>query len=123
MSFPNVGLFFIIVQFMVTALVNLLLFSWFDRHRDIADKRESFVTLVGEKTTRIFIWILFVFNAALMAGTLMFSLEWTISVAVIFLMNASLFLLFIYPDGFEIDDRYRLLGDGIFFLPLLYFLM
>lgn len=123
MSFPGFELSLIICQFMLTALINLLLFSWFDRHRDSADKRHSFVTLVGGKTTRVFIWLLFALNVALMSLSVVYSFQMLSSVAIVFVMNVSLFLLFFRPTGFEIEDRYRLLGDGIFFLPLLYFLM
>ena len=122
-SRPGVGLSLIIAQFMITALINLLLFSWFDRHRDAVDKRESFVTLVGARGTQVTIWILFILNGILMMVLVMESLQWINSMLVILMMNVSLFLLFIRPGFFEVNDRYRLLGDGIFFLPLLYFLM
>jgi len=42
---------------------------------------------------------------------------------VLFAMNLTLFILWKWPFVFQINDRYRFLGDGIFFLPLIYLLL
>jgi hypothetical protein len=119
-SFPGLELSLIIVQFIITALINLLLFSWFDRNRDNDDKRASFVTMAGEKVTRMSIWFLFLTNGVLMTLSTVHPWQSVNSVFIILLMNASLLLLFVRPKVFEVNDRYRLLGDAIFYLPCLY---
>jgi hypothetical protein len=118
---PDVDLVLVIGQFMTTALINLLLFSWCDRKNDTLDKRESFVTLVGGNA-KMFLWTLFVFNGALMVYSILYFTYMMDSVAIIFLMNVILLLIFLQPKRFEINDRFRLLGDSIFLLPFFYLL-
>jgi len=48
----------LIVQFMMVAWLNLLIFSWFDREDDKQDRQPSFVTMLGEPVTRASIWCL-----------------------------------------------------------------
>jgi hypothetical protein len=122
-TIPSVDVSLIIAQFMITALINLLLFSWFDRHCDSVDKRESFVTLVGETVTQITIRILFALNGLLIVLAAFAFPQVMNNVFIIFFMNILLFILHSRPAIFEVNDRYRLLGDSIFFLPLLYYLM
>lgn len=115
--------FLFIVQFVLTALLNLLLFSWFDRDNDNQDKRDSVVTFLGDQKTKLVVWFTFALNAVLMGSSILFFPEIESKVLIIFFMNAILLLIFIQPQHFKIDDRFRLMGDGIFLLPLLHLLM
>jgi hypothetical protein len=119
----NAGLALIISQFVLTALLNLLLFSWFDHHNDIKDKRESFVTLIGERASRQIISFLFLLNASLMLATILYSSALINQELIIFLMNFMLAFVFIQRKRFEVNDRFRLVGDCIFLFPVLYFLL
>ncbi|HEY9007560.1 MAG TPA: hypothetical protein VIM75_15585 [Ohtaekwangia sp.] len=103
-----------IAQFCLTALINLILFSWFDHERDKQDNNISFVTILGEKTTRIFIWILF--------GLAIFITGIHISLAdiIILLMNVVLLIIFVASRYFAISDRFRLVGDFVFVMPAIY---
>jgi len=117
------GTVLIIGQFVLTALLNLLLFSWFDHNNDIKDKRESFVTLVGERISRQIILFLFVLNAILILVSLLYSSNLVLQELIIFLMNFTLVVIFIQPKRFEVNDRFRLIGDCIFLFPVLYFFL
>jgi 4-hydroxybenzoate polyprenyltransferase len=101
------------------ALINLLLFSLFDKKDDEKDKRQSFVTLSGERATR---WIIIVLSSAnmLLLSYLFFKWNETLVVIIPFLMNTALIIIMIFNRWFEKNSRYRLLGDAIFLLPLLY---
>jgi hypothetical protein len=105
----------LLVQFFLLALTNLLLFSWFDHERDARDKRSSFVTIVGPARTRSIISLLFIVTALLTV----FSHELKASG---YLLAADSFLLciFLWPDFFRKTDRFRLVGDAIFFILLAY---
>lgn len=117
------GLTLLIGQFILSALLNLLLFSWFDQNNDIKDKRESFVTLVGERTTKKIIVFLFISNAVLMGASLLYSPDLMYQELIIFLMNFVLAVVFIQRRLFAVNDRFRLVGDCIFLFPVLYFLL
>jgi 4-hydroxybenzoate polyprenyltransferase len=106
----------IIASFLGTALINLILFSWFDYERDLRDGNISFVTVLGERTSRTVIVLLF------LVVTILSIIPWSTAGCVILLMNALLLFTYIYHRYFSIHDRFRILGDFVFMLPVLYLL-
>jgi hypothetical protein len=48
----------LLLNFFITALLNIILFSWFDRERDKADNQQSLVLVLGDIVTRRLIYIL-----------------------------------------------------------------
>jgi 4-hydroxybenzoate polyprenyltransferase len=116
----DLSLVIIISQFVLTALLNLLLFSWFDRHNDKQDKRESFVTLAGEHRAKDILKFVFLLNIMLLVYSSIYMPDRTI---ILFLMNAILIFMFVRPQYFQQDDRFRIVGDGVFLIPILYWLL
>jgi hypothetical protein len=108
----------LITQFIITALINLLLFSWFGRSQDEQDNHSSFATTMGWDATKNFLMLLFFLQGGLTFIQLMS--ENAMAVVVLVLMNALLLLIFIFRKYFQESDRYRLLGDAVFFVPLIY---
>jgi 4-hydroxybenzoate polyprenyltransferase len=106
----------IILSFFITALINLILFSWFDHERDLRDGNISFVTVLGERTSRTVITLLFLVVMVLVAISV------SVAGLVILLMNALLLITFIFYRYFSMHDRFRILGDFVFTLPLVYLL-
>ncbi len=104
-----------IVQFLLVALLNLIIFSWFDYENDLQDKRVSFVTIVGKKASRIFI----IFQFALSTILLVVAFSFQVEMIVFFVMNVILLFIFVFHSYLAHDDRYRLLGEAIFFVPVL----
>lgn len=109
----------LVVTFVITALLNLLIFSWFEWDQDQKDKRASFVTRLGRQNTKRVIWALYaiqltIFLLVLLKGTNQLELLSIVS------MNVILLVIFIYPRRFMDADRYRLVGDFVFLLPLLH---
>ncbi len=111
-----------ILQFGIIALINLLLFSLFDNERDLQDKHQSFTTSFGVKATQTVLAILFIVNTTLIVTQVRAEgfQAFTFTMAS---MNAILLIIRINKKYFEVNDRYRLLGDAIFLLPLFYFLI
>ena len=114
--------YMLIIQFGVTALANLIMFSWFDREFDQQDKRYSFVTKTGEPATRFVIWLLLILQLIMafiqwIDGTLL------IPALIVGCMGVCLLLIFIYRAQLEKNDYYRVLGDAVFFLPSTYLLL
>lgn len=108
----------IIIQFALIALLNLVIFSWYDVANDRRDGNTSFVTLIGEKRSSLFIWTLLVINFILSVFSAPTGATVTITV-----MNTVLLIIFAGTPFFSKDDRYRLIGDAIFFIPLIYVLL
>ena len=109
----------LVATFVITALINLILFSWFEWEHDLMDKRLSLVTRFGERSARSMIWLLYGVQMLLFAliadeGTKLSELS------CIATMNLILLIIFVAPARFKHDDQYRLVGDSIFLLPVLY---
>ncbi len=107
----------LMIQFGLTALINLMLFSWFDFQHDARDEQQSFTTTFGERTTKKFIMVLFLIMVLLSALQFMVSYNSSAS-TILILMNAMLLFIFLNKEYFKVNDRYRLLGDSIFIFPL-----
>jgi 4-hydroxybenzoate polyprenyltransferase len=106
-------------QFFLIALLNLLIFSWFDADRDQRDSLSSFVTRFGKHSTRTLIRILFLLIVVL-SFFQFFSGEQLIALTTMLFMTLILLIIFSYPRIFEKNETYRLVGDAIFFLPILF---
>ena len=119
----DLSLSLLVAQFVLTALLNLILFSWFDRQNDLHDKRDSIVTVTGEKGAKRFLEAVFLLNIVLLVGSVIYVPNMIDEVAVLFFMNAILIFIFVRSQYFETSDRFRLIGDAVFLLPIIYFLL
>lgn len=105
-TFAFIGAFFLI------ALINLLIFSWYDHDRDKAGGHFSAVTSLGRPATRMVIWVLIGTTA------LSIALSGFGAGPMILLVMLVLHLgIFLFEGFFAAGDRYRLFGDAIFLLP------
>jgi len=112
----------LILQFGMIVWINLLLFSLIDQPRDEKDSHQSFATSLGQGITKKALVFLFSVSMGLVLSQLFLSSSVTGATIVMVLMNALLLLIFLKRDFFEKEDRYRLLGDAVFLLPLIYLL-
>jgi 1,4-dihydroxy-2-naphthoate octaprenyltransferase len=108
----------VVVQFFLTALINLILFSLFDKDSDRQDHHPSLVNYLGSKWSGRLLIFLFCLQAAMLLVSLGAKEEW-----ILLTMNGVLLTLFLFKRYFEKGDRFRLWGDAIFFLPFLYFIL
>lgn len=108
--------------FFLAALLNLMIFSWFDQEKDIKDHRQSFVTLFGSPFTKV--WIYFLFVVFFLLSMWLLVIAQMPGLAAVFLaMGAVLLILFAKADVFKHNESFRLIGDAIFFLPGVYILL
>ncbi len=112
-----------IVQFGLVVLTNLLLFSWFDWLHDQHDRHHSFTTTFGEQITSKVLLFLIVANAVLTGAQFLFFPLHPMYVFTIILMQLILLIIFFNQRFFENNDRYRILGDAVFLLPIMDILM
>lgn len=111
----------LVIVFAMTALTNLLIFSWFDRQSDEADRHHSFATAFGDKYTKAFIVITFSITFILAAW-----MTWQgalTEMLILLIMNFIMLFVFLSNRHYTVDDRFRRAGDFIFFLPVVYLLL
>lgn len=107
----------LITQLFIVALINLLLFSWFEYDIDKKDGHSSFVIqwgkatggkwVIGLATINFLITIWLVVQTSWLAPLLFLS------------MTVVLIVIFFSHTFFQINARYRLLGDAVFFIPII----
>lgn len=110
----------ILVQFFIVVLLNLFIFSLFDRGVDESEGHRSLTVSKGKHYVIRMIQglllinvVLFVMNVFLLPVYL-----WKYQLLVV-LMSFSLGLIYKYFNFFAINDRFRLLGDFVFIYPLI----
>jgi len=103
----------------LSALVNLILFSWFERKQDQQEGFTSLVLFLGEK--KISSILTFIFVLTLLGAILLFQLRDSWRLAVFFLAAGAMnFGIWKYSDFFSKNNRYRAVGDAVFLLPLIW---
>lgn len=108
-------------QYFFLALGNLLLFSWFEADIDRQDGHSSFALSAGRPLVRSLIYACLA--AAGISSVMFLSVVATSVVTVVvqgtvLVMTLTLLVLTLWPAYFQKHERYRLLGDGIFVLPI-----
>lgn len=111
--------YLVITKFVITAMMNLLLFSLFDHQQDRVHQQHSFVTWFGPRSTRMGILCLGGLN--ILSGMWLWEID-TRAAAVFILMNLTLLSLLFLGRRVGTDNYYRILGDAVFFLPAIYLL-
>jgi 4-hydroxybenzoate polyprenyltransferase len=110
------------ILFFNTALINLILFSWFDVENDLADKQPSLATIIGHNATVGLLTILFAIQFSLLVYAYLAD-YYSNAIAVFTLMFVILFAVFLKAGWFAAADKYRLTGDAVFLIPLLHVLL
>ncbi len=117
----NFGYGLVIFQFLVIAWTNLLLFSWFDYDEDRTDLQDSFVTIAGKRFAYYFIGAVGIFNLCL--SWWLWKIDFNLQVIVILaFMQLILLVILLLHRPMKRGNVYRLLGDAVFALPLVYIL-
>lgn len=111
--------YILVIQFALTALINLLIFSWYSYNEDKRDNFHSLVTVGGINLTRFALCGCWVINLLL---SLYQSTSGHFYESIIILVIATvLILIFIFSRFFSLNNRYRYLGDLLFLIPLIYY--
>jgi len=109
----------LIAHFTMTVFIGLLLFSYFDHSNDKQDGQQSFSTLAGKKNTVAIIIVLLIINFIL-ATIIAIACKLTISATITILsINLGLLTILLKRNYFLVNDRYRLIGDALFFIPII----
>ena len=96
-----------------------ILASWFDYENDLHDGHASFTTTFGKQHTGYFLVILHGLIFLLLIINVFFAENRLQLFAIVIesFMNLALLLLLLFPDVMQKNDRYRILGEMVFWLP------
>lgn len=110
----------VVLPFFLLALMNLLIFSYFETETDKQNRQRSLSTAIGSDTVGKIIMVLFAL--ILTINLTMVRIEATPLYLMISVTRTAmafiLFGLFYRSEFFYENERYRLLGDAVFLLPL-----
>lgn len=96
-----------------------VLASWFDYENDLHDGHSSFTTTFGKNNTRYFLIALHIIIFLLLKVNIFFTDNWIQfgSIIIEAFMNLGLLLMLLNPRIMEKNERYRIFGEMIFWLP------
>ncbi len=118
-------LFLLFAQYSGLALANLALFAWFEYNSDELDFAQSLATQYGKKKARVIALTSLLIVLSLSANSMIWlppNPQWVYAQFIILIMTAILFAILFQPQFFSRNERYRWVGDGIFIIPLLFYL-
>jgi hypothetical protein len=104
----------LIAQFVLIVFINMLLFAKMSYTTDLRDRQNSLFTTLGPRASDWLIAGSFVVFGIVMVLPSVTDI-WI--KAIMALMALTLLVIFLFPDYFRSEERYRLLGDSIFLLP------
>lgn len=110
-----------ILAFFLIALINLIIFSWYEKENDLKDRQDSIATLVDERSIRFMLIGSFVVTFTI-SFCLFFIPVYHFMALVFIAMTIVLFLIFRHRKYFASSEYYRLVGDAVFLFPILYML-
>ncbi len=112
---------FVFGQYTLIALTNLLIFALYEVDLDKKDGHQSFVKLAGQAQTRRLIYACsWLTGLPALAGLVLLPVTQRLfTVQLLFLiMTVTLVIIMLFPAFFQPKERYRIVGDGVFLLPL-----
>lgn len=105
----------------LTALTNLILFSWYDQEQDRQEGFTSLVLGLGEKKMSFILIVVFILTV--FGALALFQIGDSWRLALFFLVAGAVnFCLWKYPNFFNQNNYYRTVGDAVFLLPLIWLL-
>lgn len=108
----------VMLCFFFTALINIIMFSWFDHDSDVRDGYNSFSVKFGRIFTKKFLYALFTMQFILLILLVLYgNFEQALT---LLLMNSILFLVFMQSIRFKQHEYYRLAGDVVFLIPTVF---
>ncbi len=96
-----------------------LLTALYEREYDQGDNMQSFCTFYGRQTTRRLIILLLIPSMLLSLGLLLSTPSLRMEYMLLVAMTALLIVIYLFPSFFQKSERYRTVGELVFWLPFL----
>ena len=108
----------VFIQFFIIALINLITFSLLESEKDSQNGFPSLVNLIGRRSSLRLIQLLLLFQLVSLAILMVRFGNFELSL-IVFLMTIILGGILLFPAQLGLKERYRLIGDFIFFIPII----
>ncbi|MEP4535063.1 MAG: UbiA family prenyltransferase [Cyclobacteriaceae bacterium] len=112
----------LVVELAIVALINLLIFSIYDLEEDQKEGFGSIPNRMGMEASKRLINLLLLSSVTLSLLIAGISSETSAILVVYLIMSLILGSVLWLPRYYGINERFRLVGDAVFFLPLLFLL-
>jgi len=122
---PPYPILLVIFNIFILAWLEGIIISWFEYDDDIKDGHTSFTVVVGKKNTRRFIIIMQVLLAIvtkISMLTVTSKIEF-VSLIITIIMDIVLLIIVLNPDRLYKNNYYRFIGESVFLIPILIFLI
>jgi len=118
---PGIPVVLTIIIYLLLVLINVLVYSFYDYHTDNLESQQTLATVAGRENTAHLLRLLILSVLMLvMAAFLTLDDQAMGKVYTILLIMAVIMGCIIsFPRFFSKNDRYGIVADGVFFLPLL----
>jgi len=118
---PDIFVFATMIIMFLLAFAEGVMASYFDYNNDIKEGHSSFSVLFGRKSTNIFLKTLHILLFVLLLYLMTFKLSdlQLLAVIIMLLMNTILLIINIFPQLFIKNDLYRIIGEMVFWIPIL----
>lgn len=115
----NAGQVVLILCVILLVWIETTIASWYEYKTDVTDGHHSFTTVFGKERTRSILkrLVLLTISLLIISGLFFTEVSFRISVLLLLIVACGLLLLMFKPGYFEKNERYRLMGESLFYLP------
>ncbi|PGH38496.1 MAG: hypothetical protein CRN43_14765 [Candidatus Nephrothrix sp. EaCA] len=106
-----------VFSFIDIVLINVMIFSWYEYEDDVREGFNSFAVRFGKGVTRYAVNGLFGLQALILWRGLYADFQ-LYPFLILFSMATALMIVFVFPKYFQLNERFRLLGDSVFLFPI-----
>ncbi|MCF8348550.1 MAG: hypothetical protein K9G61_07020 [Bacteroidales bacterium] len=117
----NTGHIVLILFIILLVWIETTIASWYEYKTDVTDGHHSFTTVFGKERTRRILkrLVLLTISLLIISGLFFTEVSCRISFLLLLIVASGLLLLMFKPGYFEKNERYRLMGESLFYLPAL----
>jgi len=117
----NSGHIVLILFVILLVWIETTIASWYEYKTDVTDGHYSFTTVFGKERTRRILkrLVLLTISLLIISGLFFTEVSCRISFLLLLIVASGLLLLMFKPGYFEKNERYRLMGESLFYLPAL----
>jgi len=111
----------LLINFLLLVFSDILILNFYEAESDKKNNPHSFILKYGKRFSYYFIWtlIIVVFSSSLLEVILVQEVKLSIAFKLLMFMSIVLLILFNYRDKFRQWPYYRLIGEVVFWLPVL----
>jgi 4-hydroxybenzoate polyprenyltransferase len=102
-------------------LINVLVYSFYDYHTDGQESQQTLATVAGRETTAHLLRLLILSVLMLVMAAFLTLDDPAMGnvYTILLIMTAIMGCIIAFPHFFRKNERYGILADGVFFLPVL----